>query len=748
MDIKVTLEGTNSTWTNGYGGCVIDIELTLGMDDNASKCNITLADPEGTIAATLIQHSLTTGGIQLLPKPVKVMPEGTNTNLSNTQNTSTTVVSSGTGIVSRGSEFSNPVLAFADLIAYKEVPDSLAESSYYANNGVSGSQGYFSKSEATTGFPSSAGSSYNVGRYQFNRGDYKHFSGVDPRIKDYTPQSQDLLYLAKMKYRKALQPLLAGDIPTAITRAGKEWASLPGSPYGQVQASWTLPKAIEYYKSRLAYYNGMTTSQPLVNKASTPTASGITQELRGLPKSTSSTDGLLPISGGSTGVFKGYKLIVDVNGVQFSYYHQSTETDENGVTKVGGQGIRWILSRRKRNTTYKELSLKQLAQKIASSHKVQLNWLATFDPVYEHLDQTGITDYQLLLRECTNAGLFVSEDKLQLTVKQLDQLKETSIILAPNDNLISYRITDKAMDTSKAESIDSKLQGETKVEIDPITGQFKLLKPDMDSTNTNAITGKSVKQLAGKLKAGYDATAQQLRARVKRIKGLPSSFTVPLTMISLAVTPLSVLRTRNIPGNCLNRVWMVGSITHKLAVGTTTYDCFSPIEVLDTTEATPTVGSTPKTTSDTTTNTSSTGKYIIPTTGTVTSLQGYRIHPISGVRKLHAGVDIGNRTGTQVVASDAGVVTYSGWMSGYGNIVIIRHSSGETTRYGHGSKLVARVGQQVKQGELVMLMGNTGGSTGSHLHFERRSSTGAILSPTTISAKLGRVGTSVLMGTT
>lgn len=85
----------------------------------------------------------------------------------------------------------------------------------------------------------------------------------------------------------------------------------------------------------------------------------------------------------------------------------------------------------------------------------------------------------------------------------------------------------------------------------------------------------------------------------------------------------------------------------------------------------------------------------------------------------HTGVDIGGPIGTPIYAAEAGTVIYSGWNTGgYGNMIIIDHGRGLFTRYGHGSKLLARVGDTVERGKPIMLMGSTGRSTGPHLHFE------------------------------
>lgn len=86
--------------------------------------------------------------------------------------------------------------------------------------------------------------------------------------------------------------------------------------------------------------------------------------------------------------------------------------------------------------------------------------------------------------------------------------------------------------------------------------------------------------------------------------------------------------------------------------------------------------------------------------------------------RLHAGIDYGVATGTSVMASCGGKVISAGWNGGYGNCILIQHSDGSRTRYAHLSKILVTVGQKVKQGEKIALSGNTGNSTGPHLHFE------------------------------
>jgi murein DD-endopeptidase MepM/ murein hydrolase activator NlpD len=115
----------------------------------------------------------------------------------------------------------------------------------------------------------------------------------------------------------------------------------------------------------------------------------------------------------------------------------------------------------------------------------------------------------------------------------------------------------------------------------------------------------------------------------------------------------------------------------------------------------------------------------IPTTMPVTggyysSNYGYRIDPINGHSEFHTGVDIVAPVGTQVMAAAGGVVSYSGTMPEYGNVVDVDHDNGLTSRYAHLSKRLVKVGDVVMKGQLIALVGNTGRTTGPHLHFEVR----------------------------
>jgi len=109
-----------------------------------------------------------------------------------------------------------------------------------------------------------------------------------------------------------------------------------------------------------------------------------------------------------------------------------------------------------------------------------------------------------------------------------------------------------------------------------------------------------------------------------------------------------------------------------------------------------------------------------PLRGRITSVFGYRRHPLWGGRDFHTGLDIAARHGTPIKAADAGEIILAGWWDGYGKAIVIDHGARTTTVYGHMSRLYKKVGDVVAKGQVIGLVGSTGYSTGPHLHFEVR----------------------------
>ncbi|PTS78647.1 M23 family peptidase [Sphingomonas sp. HMWF008] len=97
---------------------------------------------------------------------------------------------------------------------------------------------------------------------------------------------------------------------------------------------------------------------------------------------------------------------------------------------------------------------------------------------------------------------------------------------------------------------------------------------------------------------------------------------------------------------------------------------------------------------------------------------GTRIDPLIGATAMHRGIDLAGPAGTPILAAAAGVIRFAGPRGGYGNFIEIAHPDGSLTRYGHLGRLLVSTGATVDQGSILGLMGSTGRSTGSHLHFE------------------------------
>jgi murein DD-endopeptidase MepM/ murein hydrolase activator NlpD len=109
-----------------------------------------------------------------------------------------------------------------------------------------------------------------------------------------------------------------------------------------------------------------------------------------------------------------------------------------------------------------------------------------------------------------------------------------------------------------------------------------------------------------------------------------------------------------------------------------------------------------------------------PTRGWVTSDFGSRVDPYTSERVMHAGIDIAGPHGKEIIAPSDATVVFAGLEGGYGNVIVLDHGYGIKTRYGHLASVKVKPGERVKRGDLIAAMGNTGRSTGPHLHYEVR----------------------------
>ena len=108
----------------------------------------------------------------------------------------------------------------------------------------------------------------------------------------------------------------------------------------------------------------------------------------------------------------------------------------------------------------------------------------------------------------------------------------------------------------------------------------------------------------------------------------------------------------------------------------------------------------------------------LPVRGPITSNYGKRKNPRSGEEEFHSGVDIATSSGTPVSATADGIVSFSGWNGGSGNLVVLEHGFGFSTFYAHNKMNIVQVGQKVRRGDIIGYIGSTGNATGPHVHYE------------------------------
>jgi murein DD-endopeptidase MepM/ murein hydrolase activator NlpD len=108
----------------------------------------------------------------------------------------------------------------------------------------------------------------------------------------------------------------------------------------------------------------------------------------------------------------------------------------------------------------------------------------------------------------------------------------------------------------------------------------------------------------------------------------------------------------------------------------------------------------------------------LPVRGAITSNYGKRDNPITGEEEFHSGIDIATSPGTPVSATADGIVSFSGWNGGSGNLVVLEHGFGFSTFYAHNKMNNVKVGQKVRRGDVIGYIGSTGNATGPHVHYE------------------------------
>lgn len=433
------------------------------------------------------------------------------------------------------------------------------------------------------------------------------------------------------------------------------------------------------------------------------------------------------------------------NSFEFVFTHIATSHEMHlNATEFSGASIRWEMNRRIKNTAYKDLTIRQLAQSIATNYGLKLD-CPEDGPKFKYIDQTGISDYRLLQRECDRIGWRVYENGQTLVVEPRKN-KQNILTLTYGRDIAKWKSEDRAQTDSVEQGRDfSQLsdrgsQGEAKTAIDTQRGEMIAEKPESKTgTGAGAIeatTGANVSPLAG-LKADPPSEKKDILADVKltdsssadsakRVKAFKSTMECPTSEALLGATLDQPVLTDGFKADFFNRMWVAGSIEHRYdGKLNTTLQLYTPLK--------PKPGIT-------------LGDSKLPQGEAVAVATGKILNPHSdgGVRgtpfdpsgttinrrRSHRGIDtVGAypiRAGFDGTVVDVlNTCTIGDYNCGgqFGNLVYIDGEGawqGYTLRYAHlatGSVTVS-IGQKVKAGQVIGQMGTTGGSSGDHLHME------------------------------
>lgn len=710
-------------------GMLRSASVTMGQGERSSRCSFEIYDPDQKFAQKYFQASYEQGGIS------SIFPSSSGGLLG-----AASPVSAVGGAGTADGTMSPQRRAFLDCIAYAE--------------GTSGTDGYntmfthkkFSNFKDHPRIVQGSGGlrSDAAGRYQFLSTTWDS-AKKSLNLNDFSPASQDKAGLWLVQNRGALGDVDAGRFESAIGKCNQEWASLPGSPYGQPTKSMSELK--NYYNQRLNVYQSAGQQQQAAQQSA---VKPVTEEIP--PVETADKGCQIIIS-------FGYQLD---QLAHFTFIHQGTRFSgvPQSTTSFEGQSVRWLLTRRTKNATYQNVTLRQLAEKVANSYGLKLEMKGD-GPKFEFLDQTGLTDYQLLQRECDRIGYRLYDKGTKLILESRGEIP-LGFALTFGINMDRFEVSDQAQSDSGAGLVtmatgDTNTAAqpvkntatptpETKTKIDPQTGQLDQKKKENKAASGLAgnspavsVTGAAKPAIAPKLaaptvkeqeqkakeqkKAGTETTtqpdptnevtAQQAASAAARVKGFPGSAAFTTTEAALLITPDMPFISDGMKADFLNRVWAIDTVTHDYSGGTlrTSIRFFSPMA--------PKNGGAGVAGSQIVAVSGNPGKMANPMPGTP---RGTPFDPAGRIRgRPHTGIDMSSGGSANILATTDGVVVAAGSRGGYGYAIEIKHNgpwSGWSTLYAHLASMSVTTGQQVKRGQVIGREGSTGDSSGNHLHFE------------------------------
>jgi murein DD-endopeptidase MepM/ murein hydrolase activator NlpD/muramidase (phage lysozyme) len=488
----------------GDGRLLPAIAVTLGEAARASTCSFSINDPGNKIGAEFMKLSISQGGI-ITPTGLIDAPQASSNTSGNTN-------TSGVGGVSNA-DLTPEIRALLDAIALGE--GTLNPNGYttmFTGKQFSSFAQHPQQQNCSGGLCSDA-----AGRYQFLS---TTWNGVAKQagLADFSPSSQDLGAVQLLKNRGVSNAAVQGDLRTVIygtgsetSGANKEWASLPGSPYGQPTKTYAEVEAV--YTAALTKYRAQSPTtasgdgRSMVSKAPLPEVPTVATT----PPVSEETQ-------------KGTEIIIELGFdsmkklIAFHFIHTGTNISKGkgDITTFEGKTIRWLLTRIPQTTSYENVSLRQVAQIQAKAFNLDLE-MEGDGPTYTFLDQTSLTPFQLLKREADRIGFVLKDDKTKLILEPAARPSYTSFVV-DETTFISAEFGDRARGhiaqpgasvTDPGTSAD-----QTKLTINRTTGQFKQLTSEskVGTAQQALVTGAQTTPVSGTLKPVDGVITPQLPA--------------------------------------------------------------------------------------------------------------------------------------------------------------------------------------------------------------------------------------------
>lgn len=438
-----------------------------------------------------------------------------------------------------------------------------------------------------------------------------------------------------------------------------------------------------------------------------------------------------------------HKILVRVGelGVLFVEYvylmsEVSVSVSDAQTIQISGVTPLWAINQYKQTYTIEGVSLKQLAERVAKKSNLSLEFSGKGTEII-HLENNGLTDYQLLLRESKKAGYTISNQGTKLVVKPVRQGNQ--YILESQDILnFSASIVPGSALPQTSGGIRGSWEMKPKTTSDPKSGTIQTKSNSTHQANKPKTEKESKTTGTVTLESGKTITESQAQVEVSRVQDFPSQVSFIPEAADLLLSPTDMVKINGLEkySDRLTKIeYYISSVAYQFndqgLIGT--LKMYQPgIEVKASQEL---AGNSSNT--SITPISAGDGSFIVPMKGNVILTSGSRF--TNPGRANHNGIDITSTTDKNIYASANGqVIDREGGCvegdrscgGGYGNLVYIKHANGYETRYAHLTRNNVRVGQMVRQGEVIGIEGNTGRSDGAHLHFEIRLN-GLVLDPLT-----------------